>query len=98
MEFYLNGKGNPLSRERFLKTKEGFLFSFHILAMALQSSFILDIANSGWESFQELLEVRNRITHPKVAEDLIVSDTDIKHLRKAVAWHENNSAKLFQEC
>jgi hypothetical protein len=42
--------------------------------------------DQGWASFQSMVHVRNRITHPKSQEDIHISDDDLASIRAANAW------------
>jgi hypothetical protein len=40
----------------------------------------------GWESFKNMVRIRNRITHPKSGEDIHISNDDLAAIRAANAW------------
>jgi hypothetical protein len=42
--------------------------------------------NDGWRKFQQTLEVRHRLTHPKISEGIDVSDTEIRVSLDAFVW------------
>lgn len=42
--------------------------------------------DEGWESFKKGIDVRNRITHPKRAGDLQLSQEDSHHVTAALLW------------
>jgi hypothetical protein len=69
-----------------------------------------DLGGEGWSGFQHAVEVRNRITHPKRAIDLDVSDEDViktsagykwfmafatQVLRSTVQFQENRARKIL---
>lgn len=43
----------------------------------------------GWDDFQELIKIRNRITHPKEMADISVSARDIEISKNAIDWYVN---------
>ncbi|TAD83881.1 MAG: hypothetical protein EAY70_01665 [Sphingomonadales bacterium] len=45
-----------------------------------------DFGASEWEGFRKAIEIRNRITHPKSADDLHVSKTDVEQVMNALSW------------
>jgi hypothetical protein len=48
----------------------------------------LDTSSNAWQRFQEALEVRNRITHPRTLADCIVKDEDVALVREVHAWYQ----------
>jgi hypothetical protein len=48
----------------------------------------LDTKSNAWRRFQEAVEVRNRITHPKTLADCIVKDDDVTLVREVHAWYQ----------
>ena len=46
-------------------------------------------SESGWNDFKKAVEVRNRLTHPKMNADMNVSDTELTSLHEAVRWYYN---------
>jgi len=47
-----------------------------------------------WGQLQSALDVRHRITHPKTAEDMEISDENMDHIRAGLAWFMNSTAKI----
>lgn len=41
----------------------------------------------GWDDFQEIIKIRNRITHPKELSDISVSLEDIERSKNAINWY-----------
>ena len=54
------------------------------------SKFELDwnpnFGTQGWEKLARSLELRHRVTHPKIAEELIISDSELEIHKDAFAW------------
>jgi hypothetical protein len=61
-------------------------FIFNVPAKHHRKSNPVDYGGSGWQSFRAAYEIRNRITHPKSPDDLLISDGELVHIRAAVAW------------
>jgi hypothetical protein len=61
-------------------------FSFKLLAKACEIPSKLDVSGPEWQSFQRAINVRDRITHPKVVADLTVSDTEFREVSIAFVW------------
>lgn len=54
------------------------------------SKFELDwnpnFGTQGWEKLTRSLELRHRVTHPKISEELIISDSELEIHKDAFAW------------
>ena len=46
-------------------------------------------ADNGWNEFKKAVKIRNRITHPKSASDLHISDEDTKTVEAASEWFQS---------
>lgn len=46
----------------------------------------IDFDDEGWYSFQSAFKVRNRITHPKNKIHLIITDQEIRYVKKGAKW------------
>jgi hypothetical protein len=46
----------------------------------------VDFSNTGWAHFLQAIKIRNRVTHPKEASDLEVSEADIQVTQTAFFW------------
>lgn len=56
------------------------------LASRANTNFTVDFGVLGWEKFNLAVIIRNRVTHPKKAGDLFVSDEDIEDCRAGLFW------------
>lgn len=46
-----------------------------------------DFSNQGWKQLRRSLDLRNRITHPKTAVELVISDDELDAHRSGFAWY-----------
>jgi hypothetical protein len=46
-------------------------------------------SDNGWNEFQKAVQIRHRLTHPKMGADLDVSDTEIQSIKEAMHWYGN---------
>jgi len=53
--------------------------------------------DSGWEATQKAHKIRDRLTHPKVKEDSLVSNEDMEVCRKGYGWFAGLIAVQFKE-
>lgn len=81
----VDARGKISQQVRHLPTKVMFRLVTNI-ATKVNPGFQVDFGGGGWESLQTAIDVRNRITHPKTASDLIVSDENIDEAVSAVSW------------
>jgi len=61
-------------------------FTFRALADATGAQPTDFFAGDGWRQFKAALDVRNRLTHPKIASDMHVSENDIGNIQAALRW------------
>lgn len=93
--YYLNDRGEPKTRSYYPTIKSNLKFAFKIFARVLESDFELDI--KGVKEFQEAIDIRHRITHPKGPKHLNVSQDDFNKVTRSYDWFLSNMIKLFEE-
>jgi hypothetical protein len=79
-------KGKVREQKKFLPVAENFRFAVYILAKAYRSTYVLDVSGKEWSWFREAIDIRNRITHPKVPTDIIISDEESNKLLHVGRW------------
>ena len=84
--YFLNNKGQVSITTKFLPTPEGFKFSLQMFLKGNHPDFNIDTNSAGWKLLNETMKIRNRITHPKGKKELIISDVEIKKIRKASTY------------
>jgi hypothetical protein len=85
--YNLNEKGDVTLSKSKLRSKDNLCFTLKTFARASKASFEIDRKSEEWGSYIEALRVRDRITHPKNSEDLIISDTELKIVQKTFIWY-----------
>jgi hypothetical protein len=71
-------------------------FSFATLAKALLSDFELAVDHDGFRAFQAVVEIRNRLTHPKRAEEMEIRPEDRLLLQAAAKWYGGELKRFVQ--
>ncbi len=71
--------------DNFMPTLTMFRFASRI-AQKINPNLQIDFNTAGWQSLKDAQKVRNRITHPKKASDLTISDRDIEAMWEGVLW------------
>jgi len=93
--YELEDSGEVRSKPVFQQLTRQLRF-FRAFAKTYALPFTLEIGGGGWRSFKKALEIRNRITHPKQAMDLAVSDDDLEQCGRAHAWFIFQAVKLTE--
>ncbi|KOR29787.1 hypothetical protein TI05_14735 [Achromatium sp. WMS3] len=94
---YLENNGIAKQKNAKLKLMPNILFSLNYTAKALVLDFKVKTNNDGYESMLKAIKIRDRITHPKNKESLIISDQDIVVLGKASAWFRDEAVRLLNQ-
>jgi hypothetical protein len=68
---------------RFL---ENFVLSFKLFPQVLGSRFEVDYSIQGWEKMQNLVKMRNNLTHPKSFLDTLLAPELLNIISDAAAW------------
>lgn len=85
-------------KSKFNKFKENIDLSFKQFAKSFDSNFKLDKQCAGWEIFNELLTVRNQITHPKRPQSYILHEKTIKNMHNGALWFTESIISLINSC
>jgi hypothetical protein len=95
--FSLKDNGKAEVQIKFIALAPNLRFAFSACARAFGVQHELKVDDEGWQSFQEALRIRNRITHPKSVEDLHLSEKDVDHVEASVRWFLRNKGNLIQK-
>lgn len=77
-------KIDTLSRpNRFL---ENFVLTFRLFPQVFGSAFEVDYSSHGWEKMQQLVKLRNSMTHPKSVTDGLLDPELPNVIRDAATW------------
>jgi hypothetical protein len=55
-------------------------------AMLVSPEIQVDFSEAGWSYLRQAVTVRNRITHPKLIDDLTITDGDLKAVASGLSW------------
>jgi hypothetical protein len=91
---YTNEAGKEIDLD-FPKFVENLKFAFGSYARVNGSAFRLDCGDHRYGYFQEMVSVRNRLTHPKSIAGFDVSDEEIVRAGKAWGWYQEQAARLL---
>ena len=96
--YTIDEKGMPQTQESFLRFPESLLFSIRMYARNHGAAFEPDVKSSGWQAMRKAAKVRNRVTHPKSAASLELSDQDLTAIQEAAAWWKATMLSMFAAC
>jgi len=82
-ESYVNGKGEATTRSARIKLQDNLRLAFGSIARALDHDFPIDFGDTEAQCFTESVKIRNRLTHPKQATDLVVNDVESHNIDRA---------------
>ena len=68
--------------------------SFKGFAKIFQLDFSLDVNGRAYEAFFKSKDIRDRLTHPKRAVDLMLSSEEIEEAKIAVKWFNDEMVRL----
>jgi hypothetical protein len=96
--FQLNHRGQPEERENFQQFLPNLLFSIRCYVKNHGATYQPDIGHHGWECMKKAVAVRDRLTHPKSAQGLEVTEEDSQVFAEAAAWWKRTLLEMFAAC
>jgi hypothetical protein len=96
--YELNDKGEAYVQSKFLQLPKNVRFAFKVFARTFEVDYQLDVGSDVWASFKDAIEIRNRLTHPKLVNDLHVSDEQMVIVRRVEKWYAVSVHTLLYEC
>lgn len=96
--YSVDEKGRPKTTEQYLTFPQSLLFSIRCYVKNHGAEFQPDLSGSGWNAMRKATEIRNRVTHPKSAESLELSDDDLRNFVAAAAWWKATMLAMFAAC
>jgi hypothetical protein len=91
----LRENGEVYTQQKFIPLKSNIKFAFKAYSRIFPI-WPLKLDERGWEAFRASLEIRNRVTHPKVSANLLISSQDIETLKMAFDWFRDACKDIFQ--
>ncbi len=85
----LNDKGEVIERSAKLRLAQNVRFAFNLLEKASGQPTALDPSQEWWFCFREAIRVRDRLMHPRFAEDIDITGVDIVNALKAKAGFDS---------
>ena len=81
--------GNGIVRQRDVHkgSLENLKETLKIATSKFELQWTPDFGNQGWEQLRHSRDLRDRITHPKTAVELVISDDELDAHRSGFAWY-----------
>lgn len=92
---FINNKGEIDIKDEYFRVLDDVVFTFLMFSKVFSADFKIDKSDEGWRAFRELVNIRNRITHPKGTDSLMVSGTDLGVCMTAEKWFEKTQGDLI---
>jgi hypothetical protein len=93
-DYELDDSGTVKIRRARLRFLSNFRFAFKVAAKASEVDFDVDVSGGEWQALRDALSVRDRLMHPKLAADLMVTDDEVRNAMKAYHWTLDQWGKL----
>jgi hypothetical protein len=86
--YELAQNGEIEARPARLRFLPNLRFAFRVAAKAESVDFSLDVSGEGWQAVRNGAPVRDRLMHPKLVDDLVVTDDEVRASLRAFIWVE----------
>src|SRR5208282_2141278 len=80
-------------RKNHLKFKDNIKFAVQIFYRAIQQQNEVDFKSVGWNQLMAAQKIRDRITHPKTAEALKISDEEMQIVIAGHNWYRGTISR-----
>jgi hypothetical protein len=96
--YSIDEKGHPKIAQQFLKFPDSLLFSIRCYIKNHGVTFDPNTTHPGWSAMRRAVKLRDRVTHPKTAESLDLSNEDLQSFVDAAAWWKTTMLAMFAAC
>ena len=93
--FEVGSNGKLVRREKWIPMKGSLQFTVTMFTKAFGLPYELDTGGSGCQAYQRTLVVRDKLIHPKLPEEFLVSDQAAEDVCVASDWFESEQHKIF---
>jgi hypothetical protein len=84
--FDLKDNGEACEQQKFLPFLKNLQFAVKIMERFTETPIDLKTDSVTWSHFIQTIKIRNRITHPKIAAEIDITDKEIKHAIEVCTW------------
>lgn len=72
-------------------------FAFRVFAKGGGATYVLDVSGADWQRLRRSIAIRDRLMHPKLVEDVDVSNEEFKDVMFSSTWFAEAFEQLFKE-
>ena len=80
-----------------MRLKNNFRFSLDVFIRATGIPITIDYSSLGWPAFISCIGVRDRLMHPKIHQDVLVTHDDMMKVSIAYVWFANIMRDILQQ-
>jgi hypothetical protein len=93
--YYLDDNGEIKSQKARIRIPPNMIFAFRILSQAEGVDNPLITSDHRWDSLKTAIKIRNRLVHPKSAEDLTLTSKDLVLVVDAIQFFTGNLVNIM---
>lgn len=99
LTYKLDKNGKIEEKNEYLIFLPGFKFTFKTWGNCLNMEDFVEKAfsHNGFSDFKKSVEIRNRLTHPKTTQEMLVSETELKIIKSAEQWFHSLVTPLLEK-
>jgi hypothetical protein len=94
--YELKNNGEPSVQTKYLKLPDNLRFTAKVVQRLFGARLELGVGTTKWDDFLKAVRIRNRITHPKTAEELTITDDEISLCKEVSSWFNELVYAFFQ--
>jgi hypothetical protein len=91
VSYDLKDNGESYEQQKFLPISKNLRFTVSIMNRFTHGSIDLQTDSKTWGHFNKTIKVRNRITHPKNAGEIDITNEEIQHATEVCNWFNDIS-------
>jgi RiboL-PSP-HEPN len=96
ISYNLKENGEPYEQPKFLPMQKNLRLTVSVFNRFTRSSIDLQTNSTTWNRFNQIIQVRNRITHPKNVGDIDITDEEIQHAIEVCNWFNGISENCIE--
>lgn len=77
IDYSLKGNGDVKEQAKILSLVDNLQFVVKVVNYRHSAGLDLGVGTSTWDNFQKAIKIRNRLTHPKNGEAMLVTDEEL---------------------
>ncbi|MEG8219939.1 hypothetical protein OSJ57_04810 [Sphingomonas sp. HH69] len=93
--YAVNEQGQIVEQARYISMTAMIRLTTKV-AQSICADLNVDFGSQGWQSLRDTIKLRNRITHPKNADDLAISVEEIDHAKTGFFWFLDMSMHVME--